>query len=116
MHARANIARARALRHTLTPPEARLWLYLKSLRPHGHHFRCQSPFRGYVLDFVCNRSRLVIEIDSAHHASRLPHDQTRDTVLAREGYRTLRLPAQEVLTNLEGVTTIIRQALANSPQ
>jgi len=74
-----------------------------------------GPFRGYLLNFVCYAARLAIEIDGAHHDTSLAHDQTRDQVLAREGFQTLRIPARDVLTNLEGVTTAIRQALSARP-
>lgn len=104
--------RARASRQTLTPPEARLWVGLKRLRAEGFHFRRESPFRGYILDFVCNSSRLAVEVDGASHEHRQEHDRVRDGVLAREGYRTLRVPASAVRDNFEGVMIQIRAALA----
>jgi very-short-patch-repair endonuclease len=108
------ITRARALRQAATPPERHLWTWLRTLRPQGHHFRRQAPFRGYILDFVCYRQRLVIEIDGAHHgtAAQQAHDTQRDAILAREGFHTLRFQATDVLTNLEGVATAIQLALA----
>jgi very-short-patch-repair endonuclease len=107
--------RARALRQAATPPERHLWTWLRTLRPQGHHFRRQAPFRGYILDFVCYRQRLVIEIDGAHHGTEAQqaHDAKRDTLLAREGFQTLRLPATEVLTNLEGIATLIQSHLSS---
>jgi very-short-patch-repair endonuclease len=107
------IIRARTLRRSATPPEVRLWRFLRTLRHEGHHFRRQAPFRGYVLDFVCYAERMVIEVDSAAHdnEARLRHDATRDAVLAREGFRTLRFLAADVMRNLEGVSIVIREAL-----
>jgi very-short-patch-repair endonuclease len=108
------ISRARALRHEATPPERRLWGFLRTLRHEGWHFRRQAPFRGYVLDFVCYGKRFVIEVDGAVHgdAARQARDATRDAVLAREGFRTLRFVAADVLRNLEGVSIEIRNQLA----
>jgi very-short-patch-repair endonuclease len=85
------IARARALRRDASPPERRLWGWLRTLRQDGYHFRRQAPFRGYVLDFVCYSECLVIEVDGAHHGAgaQRSHDAMRDAVLAREGFRTL---------------------------
>ncbi len=105
-------AKARAMRQALTPPEARMWLCLKRLRAEGFHFRRQAPFRGYFLDFVCNSRRLVIEVDGASHDYRLDHDQTRDAVLAREGFRTLRFSNASVRDNLHGVMERVRAELA----
>jgi len=111
---RAEIDRARELRRAATLPERCLWRFLRSLRAEGHHFRRQAPFRSYVLDFVCYGDRLVIEVDGAHHGNEAQraHDATRDAVLAREGFRTLRLLASDVLGNLEGVSVVIRESFA----
>jgi very-short-patch-repair endonuclease len=114
MSNRVDVIRARSLRRSATPPEVRLWGFLRTLRGEGHHFRRQAPFRGYVLDFVCYGDRLVIEVDSAAHdnEARLRHDATRDAVLAREGFRTLRFLATDVMRNLDGVGIAIREAVA----
>ena len=111
------IARARAMRRALTPPEASLWVALRRLRGEGFHFRRQAPFRGYFLDFVCYAHRLVIEVDGAQHGEQeaARHDAIRDAVLAREGFRTLRFAAVDVLGNLEGVVAAIRLALTPPP-
>ena len=102
------------MRQSLSPPEARLWVALRRLRADGCHFRRQAPFRGYFLDFVCFASRLAVEVDGAQHGgeAHLAHDATRDAVLAREGFRTLRFQGRDVLANLEGVVRAIRLALA----
>ena len=111
------VARARAMRSALTPPEARLWVALRRLRGEGFHFRRQAPFRGYFLDFVCYPHRLVVEVDGAQHGEpeQAGHDTIRDAVLAREGFRTLRLAAPDVLSNLDGVVMTIRLALGEAP-
>ena len=88
----ATTKRGRKLRKTLTPQEARLWLPLRPMRAEGVHFRRQAPFRGFYLDFVCFRHRLVIEVDGCQHADEIQadHDVVRDAILKREGFRTLR--------------------------
>ena len=103
--------RAREMRKALTPPEARMWSCLKSLRAEGFHFRRQAPFRGYFLDFVCHSRRLVIEIDGRTHDARLEHDRIRDAVLAREGYRTIRFSNASVRDNIDGVMRGVRAVL-----
>jgi len=104
--------RARAMRKALTPPEARMWSFLKTLRAEGYHFRRQAPFRGYFLDFVCHDRRLVIEVDGMSHEHRFEHDRTRDAVLAREGYRTVRFYNADIRDGFDGVAQTIRNALA----
>ena len=106
-----SVTRARQMRKNLTPFEARLWLALKQLRPQGLHFRRQSPRDGYILDFVCIRARLIVELDGEQHATgtqRL-HDEMRDRHFADAGFLTLRIWNQEVRDNFDGVVeTILR--------
>jgi very-short-patch-repair endonuclease len=113
MPTRPAILRARALRQAATPPEIRLWSFLRTLRAEGHHFRRQAPFGSYVLDFVSYRDRLIIEVDGAQHGTgeQMARDALRDAVLAREGFATMRFLAADVLANLEGVAWAIREAL-----
>lgn len=106
------VSTARAMRKALTPPEARMWSWLKTLRGEGFQFRRQAPFRGYFLDFVCHRIRLVIEVDGSSHECRAAHDAQRDAVLLREGYRTLRVVAADVRDNFDGVADFIKSELA----
>ncbi|ANF55956.1 hypothetical protein DA69_09700 [Brevundimonas naejangsanensis] len=113
----AIIARARAMRKALTPPEARLWVQLKLLRTQGFHFRRQAPFRGYYLDFVCFDRRLVIEVDGVTHTveARANRDKMRNAVLAGEGFTTLRFDNAAVRDDLDGVMGGIMGALEAPP-
>ena len=99
----AIIAKARAMRKSMSPPEARLWVALRRLRSLGFHFRRQHPMLGYYLDFVYIDRRLVVEVDGASHDGRAEWDRRRDTVLARVGFRTLRYDNLSIRDNLEGV-------------
>jgi len=103
--------RARELRAALTPQEGRLWLYLRPLRARGFHFRRQAPVEGFYLDFVCFARRLVV--DGGHHAdgAQAAHDASRDAILQRHGFRTLRIWNSEINTNIDGVMRTIEEAL-----
>lgn len=111
------IERAREMRKTLSPPEARMWSRLKALRKQGFHFRRQAPFRGYFLDFVCFKHHLVIEVDGAIHGDeeQARHDRVRDGVLRREGFRTLRFDNASIRDNVDGVMDCILAQLNDSP-
>jgi very-short-patch-repair endonuclease len=88
----AKAHRARDLRNAMTEPEVILWSRLNRLRAKGFHIRRQAPFRGYYLDFSCFERRVVIEVDSGHHGedNQAAHDDVRDAVLRRDGFRVLR--------------------------
>ncbi|RZJ17400.1 MAG: DUF559 domain-containing protein [Brevundimonas sp.] len=106
----AIIARARAMRKTLTPAEARLWVALRPLRSQGLHFRRQPPVRGYYLDFACADRLVIVEVDgdSHHDDDRARKDRVRDAVLAREGWRTLRYTNLAVRDDLDAIVEDVR--------
>jgi very-short-patch-repair endonuclease len=105
--------RARELRKRLTRQEVRLWLYLRTLRVEGFHFRRQAPLMGFYADFVCFRSRLVVEADGWQHDEGLQgeHDAMRDAIIAKSGFRTLRFPNDAIDREFDGVVEAIRSAL-----
>ncbi|CAJ0868714.1 hypothetical protein AMST5_02071 [freshwater sediment metagenome] len=111
-----SVARARALRKSMTPQEVKLWVMLRQLRPQGFHFRRQVPLEGYVLDFACFKYRVIVEVDGSQHGADagLRHDARRDALFEMNGFRTLRFWNQEVDTNLHGVVeTIMARAHEN---
>jgi len=58
-----------------------------------------------VLDFYCEAIRLAVEVDGSGHGfgDRPERDARRDAWLAQCGIETLRIPAREVLNNMDGV-------------
>ncbi len=107
---------ARALRASMTEAEQLLWQSLRGKQLDGFRFRKQHPVERYVLDFYCPSAHLAIEVDGNQHAT--PEGQARDTErtawLEGQGIRVLRFSNREVLTNLEGVLTVIWEALQHS--
>ena len=96
--------RARTLRGTMTLPEVILWQVLRT-RPDGLRFRRQHPAGRYVLDFFCPRHRLAIEIDGEAHSRghRPARDAERDAWLRAHDVSVLRIPARDVLSDLDAV-------------
>ena len=111
------VRRARELRKEMSLPEVLLWVQLQR-HPGGHKFRKQVPQHPYTLDFACLKARLCIEVDGeAHNRGDQPkRDEIRDRVMAERGFRTLRLPAYEVLKNMEGcMMAIVAACDAENP-
>jgi very-short-patch-repair endonuclease len=113
---------ARKLRKEMSLPEVLLWVQLKA-KPGGYQFRKQYPLDPYVLDFVCIRARLAIEVDGEAHnrGDRPERDEFRDAFVLSRGFNTIRIPAVDVLKNMEGVVTFIveacrERALPNPPR
>jgi very-short-patch-repair endonuclease len=102
------IRQARSLRRQMSLPELLLWRQLRK-RESGYHWREQHPAGPYSLDFYCDLATLCVEVDGEAHerGDRPQRDQRRDAWIAAEGILTLRIPAAEVLGNMEGVIAFI---------
>ncbi len=106
---------ARRLRKTMTPQEVKLWVHLRALKEQGLHFRRQVPREGFIADFACLKSKLIIEIDGAQHGepTNAQRDAERGARLAAAGFKVLRFWNNEVNEDLAGVIeTIYREAEA----
>ncbi len=104
--------RAKRLRREMSLPEVLLWQQLRGRD--GEKWRKQHPAGPYVLDFYCDAVRLCVEVDGEAHArGAAPEDDARrDAWIAGQGVATLRVPAVDVLDNLEGVLLLIGEVLA----
>ncbi|RHW18261.1 DUF559 domain-containing protein [Sphingomonas gilva] len=106
------VKRARKFRREMTLPEVLLWRVLRE-RPDGLKFRKQHPSGNCTLDFYCGDARLAIEIDGEAHSrgDRPVRDAVRDAWFAQFGIETMRIPALEVLRDLDSV---VRGIVANA--
>jgi len=100
---------ARSLRKTMTPQEVKLWVHLRALKEQGFHFRRQVPREGYIVDFACLKSKLIVEIDGAQHGAEpnADRDAKRDAKLAAAGFKVLRFWNSDVNDNIESVVETI---------
>jgi very-short-patch-repair endonuclease len=104
------IAKARVLRSRMTDAERKIWFALRDRRFAQFKFRRQASIGPFIADFICFGARLVIEIDGGQHAESLG-DIRRDRWFVANKFRVLRFWNNEVLSNLEGVLTVIAEAL-----
>jgi very-short-patch-repair endonuclease len=106
------VSRARIQRRTLTPPEARLWRCVQRRQLAGLKFRRQHPIGAYVLDFYCPEARLAVEVDGQthDHPDQQRRDERRTRGLVQQGIAVLRIAAEDVRINLDGVLVAIRDA------
>jgi very-short-patch-repair endonuclease len=95
-------------------PEVLLWRELRGQRE-GYKFRRQHAAGPYSLDFYCVSAALCIEVDGKAHdmGSNPQRDERRDTWLTEQGIKTIRIPAEEILANIEPVIILIRQECAS---
>ena len=115
-HAEGTVQRARALRQTMSLPEALLWRLLKP-KPMGLKFRNQHPLGDFVVDFYCHAALTVFEIDGIAHemGDQAEFDVKRSEKLAAQGFRVIRIPATDVLRDPAAVAdSMIRHCLSIS--
>ena len=84
------------MRKRCTAAERCLWRRLRLRRLSGFFFRRQHPVGPFVVDFVCRRSRLIIELDGECHQERREADRERTVFLEGQGYTVLRFTNTEV--------------------
>lgn len=83
----------------------------------GVKFRKQHPVGEYALDFYCAEKRLGIEIDGiAHDMGDNPErDIRRDAILQAMRIEVVRIPAADVLRDVEATADAIVRLCADRP-
>ena len=103
---------ARKLRNEGTKGEAMLWYYaLKARKMYGYQFNRQFPIADYIVDFICRKLNLIIEIDGNSHFSKSSSDRERHDYLENLGYTILRFSEAEVVHRLDDVVEKISYAV-----
>jgi very-short-patch-repair endonuclease len=96
----------------MTPAERALWARLSERQVASAYFRAQHAVDRFIVDFVCVKARLVVEVDGDAHAQQVDYDAERSAWLAAQRrFRVLRFTNQEIHNNLDEVVEAIRAAL-----
>ncbi|SEQ31552.1 endonuclease domain-containing protein [Basfia succiniciproducens] len=93
------------LRKNLTEEESILWYHLRKKQLAGFHFRKQAVIAPYIVDFICYKAKLIIEIDGEQHflPSALVYDEKRTFYLKSKGFRVIRFTNYEIKRELDSV-------------
>ena len=103
---------ARELRKHGTHGEAVLWSnVLRARQFYGFQFNRQYPIDRYIVDFICRKIKLIIEIDGSSHQYKVSEDQVRDRHLSELGFRVLRVNESEILNDMNNVIRTIEACL-----
>jgi very-short-patch-repair endonuclease len=80
-----------------------------------YYFKRQTPIGKYVVDVVCRKEKLIVEIDGSQHETLRgkEHDRIRDQFLRQQGFRILRFHSVEALDTTDGIIETIYQAVMN---
>jgi very-short-patch-repair endonuclease len=105
---------ARQLRQLPAPAEKRLWMALRRDKLNAEHFRRQHALGKYIIDFVCVKKKLAIELDGSQHVEQEEYDIQRSAYLESLGYKVLRFWNDQVMKDIEGVMISIEAALKDN--
>ena len=96
---------ARILRKNLTKEERILWNMLRNRKFKNLKFKRQFPIGEYIVDFVCDEKKIIIEIDGGQHNTHenLEKDNARTEFLKSKGYRVIRFWNNDIKDNIKGV-------------
>ena len=102
---------ARNLRRNSTEQEKKLWHILRNRQFYNLKFRRQFPIGEYIVDFVCEEKKIVIELDGGQHNEKLniEKDKIRADFIKAKGYKILRFWNNEINENFEGVYLKIKE-------
>ena len=101
--------------HRSNPTEAEnvLWQMLRGKKLEGFKFRRQHIIGPFIADFVCLKSRLIIEVDGLMH--QLPEneksDKERTLWLYGKGFEVIRFTNDKVLGDIDSLMKLTLQRL-----
>jgi very-short-patch-repair endonuclease len=88
-----------------------LWRLVRNRRLGGFKFMRQVPIDRYFVDFICESSKVIVELDGAAHEGREDYDAERTRTLERLGYIVLRFRNEQALADPGGTTDEILAVL-----
>ncbi len=96
---------AKSMRRAMTDAELKLWNELRAHRLMGLGFRRQVLIAGYIVDFACSASKLIVEVDGSQHGDErgAAADAVRTRRLEQDGWTVLRFWNDDVLRDIDNV-------------
>jgi len=105
------IEKAQENRKNPTEAETVLWEQLRGKKISGFKFRQQHLIDNFIVDFVCLKKGLVIEVDGKYHEETKEYDDYRTDVLNKYGFKVIRFRNEEIISDLHEVLNKIEVEL-----
>ena len=95
------------LRKNMTKEERHLWYDF--LKNYPVQFKRQFIIGHYIVDFYCDKAKLVLELDGSQHCEpeALEYDRNRTIFLEEKGLYVFRISNLDVMRNFRGVCEAI---------
>ncbi len=89
--------------------QQKLWQHLRHQQIFDAQFNHQKTIDHFIVDFYCEKAKLVIEINAAQHFDTMQRfkDTIRDDKLRGLGLKVLRFNNKQVLLKTEAVVEVI---------
>ena len=100
MNINEKIEKSKEYRKNGTKTERMIWKYI--LKNNPYHWKKQRILKGYIVDFYCDKLKLVIEADGETHDTneRVIYDKKRTEIIESLGIKILRLRNEEIQTRI----------------
>ena len=97
------------LRKNQTLPEQIFWHKIRARRFSNYKFRRQVQIGNYIVDFVCRKKKIIIEIDGGQHNTpeEIIYDKKRTEFLNSRGYKVIRFWNSDIDKNIDGVYKVL---------
>ena len=105
------IQKAQSLRKKMTKAEKLMWDRLRRKQLKGKRFRRQHPINGYIVDFYCHESGLVIELDGKIHDYQIQNDNKRQKIIESYGLKVIRFRNEEIYRDINKIIDKIAEQL-----
>jgi very-short-patch-repair endonuclease len=103
---------ARNLRKEGTMGEALLWRdVLKAKQIWPYQFNRQFPIGNYIVDFICRKLKLIIELDGSSHLAKNEEDFYKQNFLEEQGFHVLRFEELRIVYRIDEVIAEIDYAI-----
>ena len=102
--------RARKLRRQTSGDEQKLWHQLRDKQVDGLRFRRQRPIGKYIVDFVCDEAKLIIELNDKLPVSN-PVEKARAAFFKAQGYKVVQMLNSDVVASIKTGLEAIRNNL-----
>lgn len=95
-----------------TEEERILWNILSGKKL-GYKFRRQHIIGDFIVDFICLKCRLIIEVDGKYHFTeeQISKDEERTKYLESNGFTVIRFTNEEIIADIDSVLETISKHL-----
>ena len=109
---------AKELRKKGNLAEVLLWKQLQKRQFEDMLFHRETTIHNFMVDFCCEKSKIIIEVDGSSHDNKKEHDADRTAILNGYGFHVIRVTDKDILHDMDRTLNWLRvkvKTLAKCP-